>query len=120
MGVLEQLLTTYNLIFCLAVVALVWVQRRGAEVLAHKLGKELKNSEIWTEFLVPIGPIGTGALLTLIPQLAVPELFAEGMLNRMVFGVGMGLISGLIYRLVKKNVLDKMGKKDEETTYVDE
>ena len=44
-------------------------------------------------------------------------MFAEGMLNRMVYGLGMGLISGLIYRLIKKNVLDKMGKADEETAY---
>jgi len=86
-------------------------------VLAHKLGKELKTSEVWREFLVPIGPICTGALLTLIPQLPMPEMFMEGTLNRMVFGTGMGLISGLVYRLVKKNILEKMGKKDEETTY---
>ena len=74
----------------------------------------------WQKFLVPIGPLGTGALLTLIPQLPIPEMFAEGMLNRMVFGVALGLISTLVYRLVKKNILDKLGKKDEETPYVEE
>ena len=120
MGVLEQILTLSNLILCLGIVALVWIQRRGAEVMAHKLGKDLKNSEIWTKFLVPIGPLGTGALLTLIPQLPIPEMFAEGMLNRMVFGVALGLISTLVYRLVKKNILDKLGKKDEKTPYVEE
>ena len=123
MGVVEQLLTMYNLIFCLAVVAIVWIQRKGVEItvktIAGWAGKSwnLKDSKVWTEFLVPLGPLGAGALLTLIPQMAIPEMFATGMLNRMVFGLGMGLLSGLVYRLLKKNLLDKMGKSDEETTY---
>ncbi len=123
MGVVEQLLTMYNLIFCLAVVAIVWIQRKGVEITVKTIagwdGKSwnLKDSKVWTEFLVPLGPLGAGALLTLIPQMAIPEMFATGMLNRMVFGLGMGLLSGLVYRLLKKNLLDKMGKSDEETTY---
>lgn len=121
MGVVEQLLTMYNLIFCLAVVALVWIQRKGAEVavktIAGWFGQswDLKNSRVWAEFMIPLGPLGTGALLTLIPQMAIPEMFAIGILNRMVFGLGMGLLSGLVYRLLKKNLLDQIGKSDEET-----
>ena len=125
MGVVEQLLTMYNLIFCFAVVALVWIQRKGAEIgvttIAGWAGKSwnLKNSKVWTDFLVPLGPLGTGALLTLIPQMVLPEMFATGTLNRMVFGLGFGLLSGLVYKLTKKNLFDKMGKSDEETTYVE-
>jgi hypothetical protein len=56
----------------------------------------------------------------LIPQVPIPEMFAGGILVKMVFGLGLGLVSGLVYRLAKKNILDKMGKSDEETPYVEE
>ena len=121
MDVLTQLLSLSNIVLCLAIVALVWIQRKGVEVLISKLlKKDLKKSKVWTEFFIPIGPLGTGALLMLIPQVPVPEMFAEGNLVRMIFGLGLGLVSGLVYRLAKKNILDKMGKSDEETPYVEE
>lgn len=118
MDVLAQLLSVSNIVLCLAIVALVWVQRKGAEVLARRaFKKELKNSTLWTEFVMPIGPLLTGALITLVPSLPVPEMFNGGVTVRMVFGIGIGLVSGLVYRLVKKNVLDKLGKSDEKTPY---
>ena len=126
MDVLVQLLSLSNIVLCLAIVALVWVQRKGAELFISKLlslfGKEydLKSSQIWTEFLVPMGPLGTGMLLMLIPGIPIPEMFADGMLVKMVFGLGLGLVSGLVYRLAKKNILDKMGKSGEKTPYVEE
>lgn len=118
MDVLAQLLSVSNIVLCLAIVALVWMQRKGAEVLALRFfKKDLKQYKLWTELLVPVAPLGVGALLMLIPEMPVPEMFAGGMLVKMVFGVGLGLISGLVYRLIKKNILDKMGKSDEETTF---
>ncbi len=121
MDVLAQLLSPSNIVLCLAIVALVWVQRKGTEVLVKRaLKKDLKNSTLWTEFFMPVGPLGIGALLTLIPQLPIPEMFNGGMGARMVFGLGIGLISGLIFRLVKKNILEKLGKSDEKTPYLEE
>lgn len=126
MDVLVQLLSLSNIVLCLAIVALVWVQRKGAEIFVSKLfslfGKEysLKESKVWTEFLVPIGPIGTGMLLMLVPGIPIPEMFSQGSWVKMVFGLGLGLISGLVFRLIKKNLLDKMGKSDEKTPYVEE
>jgi len=120
MDVLAQLLSLSNIMLCLAIVALVWVQRKGVEVLVSKLfKKDLKESKVWTEFFVPIGPIGTGLLLMLVPGMPIPEMFADGTPAKMVFGLGLGLVSGLVYRLIKKNILDKMGKSDEETPYVE-
>tara|TARA_Y100000310_G_C20377797_1_gene666568 strand:+ start:109 stop:474 length:366 start_codon:yes stop_codon:yes gene_type:complete len=121
MDVLTQLLSLSNIVLCLAIVALVWAQRKGIEVfVARLLKKDLKKSKLWTEFFMPVGPLGTGALLTLIPQLPIPEMFNGGVGVRMVFGLGLGLISGLVFRMVKQNLLKKMGKPDEETPYVEE
>jgi hypothetical protein len=118
MDILTQLLTFSNIMLCLAIVAIVWVQRKGAEVFTKRVfKKDLKESKLWTEFFMPIGPLGTGALLTLISQLPVPEMFNGGLLVRMVFGVGLGLVSGLVFRLIKKNIYEKMGKKEEKTPY---
>lgn len=118
MDVLSQLLSVSNIVLCLAIVALVWVQRKGAEVLAKRaFKKDLKSSTLWTEFFMPVGPLGTGALLTLIPQLPIPEMFDGGVGAKMVFGLGIGLVSGLVFRLVKKNILEKLGKPDEKTPY---
>ena len=66
---------------------------------------------------LPLGPLLTGALITLVPQLPVPDMFNGGITVRMVFGIGIGLLSGLVYRLVKKNILDKMGQVTDEKTY---
>lgn len=120
MELLSQLLSTTNLVLCLAVVALVWVQRKGFELLIKKaFKKDLSKYDIWTEFLVPLAPLGTGALLTLIPQLPVMAMFAEGLLNRMVFGLGLGLVSGLVFRLIKKNVVEKVGDRVKDALYSD-
>jgi VIT1/CCC1 family predicted Fe2+/Mn2+ transporter len=123
MDVLTQLLSLENIVLCLAVVALVWAQRKLAELLIPSLTKEGTRAEKWwSEFLVPIGPIGTGALLMLIPYLPAPEMFSSSLVSRGIFGIFLGLISGLVYRLVKKNFLNKIGGKneEEETPYLDE
>ena len=118
MDVLAQLLSVSNIILCLAIVAAVWVQRKLAVMLFQKiLNKDLNSYSLWTDFLVPIGPLGTGMLLMLISEIPVPEMFAVSVMVKMVFGLGLGLVSGLVYRLIKKNILDKMGKSDEETTF---
>ncbi|KKN61321.1 hypothetical protein LCGC14_0523120 [marine sediment metagenome] len=98
------------MILCLAIVALLWIQRKTAVVVAHKFGKKLEDSEVWRELVLPVGPIVTGALLMLVPLVPVPAVFAGGVLVKMVFGGALGLISGLVYRLIKKNILNKMGK----------
>ncbi|MBC8222434.1 MAG: hypothetical protein H8E92_06685 [SAR86 cluster bacterium] len=120
MDVLEQLLSLSNIMLCLAIVALVWVHRKGMEILFSSLLKrDLKKYKIWREFFVPLGPIGTGMLLMLIPGVPVPEMFTSSSITKMVFGVGLGLISGLVFRMVKKLLMDKMGKEDKPSAYIE-
>lgn len=122
MDVFTQLFSLENVVLCLVVVALVWAQRKLAELSIPALTRDgTKAHKWWSEFFVPLSPLGTGALITLVPQLPIPEMFAESSVSRMIFGIFLGLISGLMFRLVKKNFLAKIGQKTkgEETTYMD-
>ena len=120
MGVLDQLLTVENIMLAMAIVALVWIQRKGFELLMARLGKDVTKSKLWQEFFVPLGPLATGVSIMLIPGVPVPEMFAAGMPSKAIFGLGLGLLSGLIYRLIKKMVFDRAGKEDEKTDFVNE
>ena len=115
MDVLTELLSMSNVVLCLAIVALVWAQRKSLELLfLNKFKKDLTKSQVWTELLMPIWPLVTGALLVLIPGLPIPAMFSVGVGSKMVLGVVLGLVSGKVYRLTKKNILDKIGKSDED------
>jgi len=120
MGVLDQLLTVENVMLCLAIVALVWIQRKGLEVTMARFGKDITKSKLWKGFFVPLGPLGTGMGVTLIPGIPVPEMFSDGMPAKTIFGLALGLMSGLVYQLVKKMFFDKVGKEDQKTDYMDE
>ena len=119
MEILTELLSLSNILLCLAIVALVWAFRKGLELLfVTKFKKDLTKSLVWNDFLMPLFPLVIGALLMLVPNLPVPETFTVGVGSKMILGVGLGLLSGLVYRLTKKNILDKMGKSDESNTPV--
>ena len=104
--ILAQFVSFATLVFCLMVFALVWVQRRGLELLFPKL----KDSKGWNEFWVPVGPLGTGGIIAaLFSQYPYPDMFANSIwYDRAAYGIACGLLSGLIYKLVKKNLMDKI------------
>lgn len=115
---LLQLLSFSNVILAVAIFALVFVQRKSVELFfEHVLKKDLTKSDIWTELLVPVGPLATGGLLTIIPGVPVPELFQEGLGAKFIFGVGLGLLSGLLYRIIKKVLAAKAGPSDNKDIY---
>lgn len=100
---INEILSFSNVILSVAVFALVLAQRKSVELFfEHVLQKDLSKSEIWTELLVPLAPLGTGALLMTFPGIPVPQAFSESQAAQMVFGIGLGLLSGLIYRILKK------------------
>lgn len=121
MDVLTQIVSSENIVLCLAIVALVWMQRKLAELLIPALTADgTKAHKWWGEFFVPLGPLGTGALIMLIPELPAPEMFAHSTVSRVIFGIFLGLISGLVYRLVRQNFMEKIDKKIEEEVTLDE
>ena len=64
----------------------------------------------WTEFWVPVGPLGTGAIVAvLFKQYPYPEMFVNAVwYDRAAFGIVCGLFSGLAYKLIKKNIMDRL------------
>lgn len=117
MDFVSEFLNLSTIVFCLVVFCLVWVQRKVVEGLLPKLkDPKYKYSHYWTELFVPIGPISTGGILGfLVSEYPYPEMFSTST-SRTFFGIVCGLLSGLVYRLVKKNVLEKFmnGKKESE------
>ena len=105
--ILEQLINFPMIVFCLAVFALVWIQRKGLELAFPNL----KKSKVWREFFVPLGPIGTGGVCgAFIDQYPYPDMF-ESKFSHIIFGIVCGLLCGFFYRIINKNVMDRLKKQ---------
>lgn len=113
---LEQFLTMPMIVYCLVIWCLVWAQRKGIEMAFPKL----KNAKVWRELLVPVAPLGVGALLAIpLSMYPFPESFANHWTGRAAVGLVCGLGSGVVYRLAKKWILDKLplkSNKDSDTS----
>ena len=95
----EQVLSVPMVVFALVIWALVWIQRRGLETFIPSI----KNKKWWNDFLIPLGPLGTGAILaSILTMYPFPELLAGHWTGRAALGLVCGLGSGLVYRLYKK------------------
>ena len=104
--ILSQLLTLATLVFSTAIFVLVWIQRRVVELAFPKL----LTKKYWSELIVPVWPVGTGGLIAaLISSYPYPDVFKGTWSARCAFGIFCGLFSGFVYRLVKKNLLEKLG-----------
>jgi hypothetical protein len=129
--ILTNFLSFSTLVFCLAVFAAVWVQRKlfdfflpvlKATLLKHSplfLSNFIKSktnllSKFYKEVLVPIAPIGTGGLMAyFVTMYPYPELFTNTS-PRVFFGVVCGLVSAWVYKVAKKTFMDKFKKSDKE------
>lgn len=112
MEILEQFLTFQMLVLCLLIFGLVWMQRKIFELSFP----QLKLSTWWKEFWVPAGPLGTGILLGIFAApYPWPEAFAGSWISRAAIGIVCGLLSGFVYKLIWKNLVEKItGKPPEE------
>lgn len=110
MNITDQFSPISIITLCLAIFALVWAQRKVVESIFPNLKKnKSKWSRLWFEFFVPLGPLGTGALIGLLADsYPWPDVFANSSIGRVLFGITCGLLSGFAYRLVKKNLVDKL------------
>lgn len=114
--IIEQFLSLPTVVLCLVIFCLVWVQRKGMELLVPAFtNKKSKWSKVYREFLCPLGPIGSGAVIGIfVKAYPYPEVFAESWQSRMFFATVCGLFSGLVYKIAKKTFMDKFGQKEQE------
>jgi hypothetical protein len=93
----NQLFALPNLIFCLMVTILVWIQRK---VIATAW-KGAETNKLYREILLPLGPIGTGAILAAcVKSYPYPESF-HSFGPRVIYGSVIGLVSAHGYKMLK-------------------
>lgn len=110
--VVDQFLTLPILVFMMFIWALTWAQRKGLETKFATL----KDSKAWREFWVPFLPLLNGGLIAApLKMYPFPEAFSTYS-GRVMVGVVCGLGCGFLYRIAKKMVLEKLGKKSDEST----
>ena len=112
MDFVEQ--SMYVGVFCLAIFAVVHVLRLIAEYFIPKLLEDgTKLNSFYKKVLLPVVPVifggVTGGLVSSYPY---PELF-KSTISHVFFGLFCGLVSGLVYRVVKANLLKKISSADE-------
>ena len=117
MDFLTDFLSLSTVVFCLAIFALVWIQRRGVEVIYPKIKDQTsKLGKIWEGFIIHVLPLLTGGLLGgFISTYPYPDIFISAS-SRAFFGIVCGLVSGFAYRLLKQLIASKLDQKPEDVS----
>lgn len=104
------------LIFCLGIAAITFVIRKLVEyfVLNNPSMPGNSSSKVWKELLLPIGPVVGGALFGLIATKYPYPTGISSISARVMFGLVAGLLSGLVYRIIKAMANKNEGVKDED------
>lgn len=109
--ILQMLLSWQFIVFGLAIAALIFVIRQFIEYAISnwiKLSKKSKLLKLWNNLFLPILPVLLGALSGfLVKTYPYPNgLSTTG--GRVVFGLVAGLMSGLLYRVIKSLLFQKV------------
>ncbi|MBP9743696.1 MAG: hypothetical protein KBD37_10110 [Burkholderiales bacterium] len=107
---LEALLSWQFLLFCLGIAAITFVIRKIVEfaILDNPKMPGNKTSRLWNELLLPIGPVFTGAIISFFAkQYPYPNGIVSAS-GRILFGLVAGLLSGLIYRVIRGTLKSKI------------
>jgi DMSO reductase anchor subunit len=105
MDILTVFLSWQFLIFCLAVFGVTFVIRTIVEYIIKQV---VKTSSLWNDMVLPILPIVIGTIMGLFLK-AFP--YPEGLTNkdsRIIFGLVAGLLSTLLYRMIKTLIIKKI------------
>jgi hypothetical protein len=109
--ILESIST---IVFCGVIFGLVWVQRQLFEILFKRFKPTLLEGKttaslLYKQLVLPATPLGAGGLLAMVFQMyPFPEIFANSVEGKVFYGVFCGLISGWVYRFVKKTLEHKI------------
>lgn len=102
----DQIFTIANIVFSVIIWIFVLVQRVAVEKIWNFFKKTpISENKWWKDVFLPAGPLGTGAILAaLIETYPYPDVFAGSFWGRVFFGIFCGLVSGFVYRMLKKFV----------------
>ena len=99
--------------FCLGLAGIGFVFRRLVEyfILDNPKIPASRQSTIWRAFILPVTPVILGGLAGYFAKnYPYPEGLAESQYGRVSFGLVAGLLSGLVYRVIKELLRSKMSQ----------
>ncbi len=107
--VLGMLLSWQFIVFGLAIAALLFVIRNFIEFsLKNWFKVGAKNKKIWHDLILPILPVLLGGLFGfLFKTYPYPNQLSSSS-SRVIFGLVAGLMSGLLYRVIKSLLFSKI------------
>jgi hypothetical protein len=107
--ILTILLSWQFILFGLAVAGVVYVVRILVEYFIQLAKRDPKTSKFWSELVLPILPVVLGAVAAVkLKSFPYPDgLVTRG--DRIIFGLVAGLLSTLLYRIVKGLISAKIG-----------
>lgn len=100
-NILQILMSWQFIIFSLGIVAVTSVFRTIVEYLLLNVKVMAKESKLWADLILPIMPVVLGSVAAIVIK-GYP--YPEGISSigaRFVFGLVAGLLSTLLYRIVK-------------------
>lgn len=108
--ILQTLLSWQFIIFGMAVAAIVFVIRKVVEYFLPS-----KDTKLWNDLLLPIIPVFLGVVLGWVfKTFPYPDgLTTTG--DRIVFGLVAGLLSTLMYRVMRSLLIQKIQAVDPQT-----
>src|SRR5574338_712392 len=99
--IFQALFSWQFLLFCLAIAAVLFVIRRLFEYLLETRKIDAKNSKLWKDLILPILPVVLGPTAAYLAKAyPYPNGLSSGS-ARVAFGLVAGLLSGLVYRVLK-------------------
>lgn len=117
--ILQILLSWQFILFGLAVAALVYVLRIVVEYVLISFNIDPKIPKWWNDLVLPVLPVVLGPMCSIfIKTFPYPDgLITVG--SRLIFGLVAGLLSTLLYRIVKallSQKLQSLGQAADDTT----
>lgn len=106
--VFQALLSWQLLMACLAIVAVTSVVRKFVEYFMENYTSFKKEAKLWTDLILPIFPIVFGSVVSAFAKsLPFPDGINTGS-ARFACGLVAGLLSGLVYRVLKSFLFSKV------------
>ena len=107
-NIFQTLLSWQFVLFCLGLTAIVFIVRKTFEYVLANVSSFAKSSKVWKELILPIFPIVLGPLVAYIAKEYPYGDTLKFTSGRLMFGLVAGLLSGLMYRVIKSFLTTKI------------
>lgn len=105
---LQTLLSWQFILFSLGIAAGMYVLRTIVEYMMNIWQVTAKESKLWNDLLLPVLPVIFGAITGIVfKSYPYPDALTTGG-DRFMFGAVAGLLSTLLYRVIKSLLIQKM------------